>query len=208
MQIKKYYQKGIIIFSGAECHEHWLWKNRLHLERGDSLLSFSSLLQFTGEANSGKESPGGWSLISEAGGRIQSDNLGSGKSHEFPEPWLKLWKWGPATPETTGPLRTCNNIVQVTLSPGADPGSNAQFEPSPLLHLQAAKFRQQSLRLAAHQGRGCGCESQSFLKERWSSLKWAQPTGKAIWQLVESHTQKCSYPLNQKFHFWELILKK
>lgn len=78
----------------------------------------------------------------------------------------------------------------------------------PLLHLQAAEFRRQSLRLAAHQDRGRGCESQSFLR----MLKQFK-VGTAHWEsnlaiCRESHTHKYSYPLNQKFHFWELILKK
>lgn len=87
-------------------------------------------------------------------------------------------------------------------------GSAGALPLLPLLHLQAAVFRQQSLRLAAHQDRGHGCESQSFLRV----LKPFK-VGTAHWEsnlaiCRESHTQKYSYPLNQKFHFWELILKK
>lgn len=84
-------------------------------------------------------------------------------------------------------------------------GSAGTLPLLPLLHLQAAEFRPQSLRLAAHQDR---CESQSFLRV----LKPFK-VGTAHWEsnlaiCRESHTQKYSYPLHQKFHFWELILKK
>lgn len=87
-------------------------------------------------------------------------------------------------------------------------GSAGALPLLPLLHLQAAEFRRQSLRLAAHQDRGRGCESQSFL---WVLKPFK--VGTAHWEsnlaiCRESHTQKYSYPLNQKFHFWELILKK
>lgn len=66
----------------------------------------------------------------------------------------------------------------------------------PLLHLQAAELRRQSLRLAAHQDYGRSCESQSFLRV----LKQFK-VGTAHWEsnlaiCRESHTQKYSYPLN------------
>lgn len=139
------------------------------------LLQFASILM---EANSDKESPGGgvWLVGHKDRFRVRQTLTQAGVRWVTRIPWARAQalETGVHHPQDEGATMNMQwHSAGDTQSPGGWHGSNAQSETSPLLpllHLQATGFRRQSVRLAAHQERGHGCESQPFLKECWSSV--------------------------------------